>query len=67
MAIGGVDFDAKFLGQGRRSGSGTQAPMPQPGLGRFPGPIKAFEVVVEDWVGLAAAVHKPIGTPDFRG
>ena len=41
--------------------------MPQPGLGRFPGPIEAFEVVVEDWVGLAAAVHKPIGTPDFRG
>jgi hypothetical protein len=67
MAIGGGDFDAKFLGQGRRHGSGTEAPMPQPGLGRFPGPIEAFEVVIKDRVGLAAAVHKPIGTPDFTG
>jgi hypothetical protein len=67
VAVGGGDFDAEFLGQGRRHGSTSEAPIPKPGLGGFPGPIEALEVVIEDRVGLAAAVHKPVSPPDLRG
>ena len=65
--LGGGDLNAEFLGQHPRHRRGTQAPILQPGLGRLPGGVEALELVVEDWMGLAAAVDKSINTPDFRG
>ena len=67
VAVGGGHLNAELLGQGCRHSSATETPIPQPDLGGFPGPIEALEVVIEDRVGLAAAVHKSINPPDFRG